>query len=234
MHEYVTVPIKFSPDSLADFENRFISALNDERYKVIVLIGGPTYFSMGMDLTYISTHYDADFVSQFCHILKMVRNSHKPVLAKVEGNVIAGGLALLSVVDFILSSDSASFSLPEVTFGITPTIAMSCLLERIRPHHLKYFVWSSSVISAKQALKWGLIDQINTLENLDQDIQVISNKLSRIPKSAIRESKLLLAEQYSFEESLDLGSHLLVERLNDAQTIEKIRHYLEDIKLFND
>ncbi|EIS79657.1 enoyl-CoA hydratase/isomerase family protein, partial [Yersinia pestis PY-66] len=49
MHEYVTVPIKFSPDSLADFENRFISALNDERYKVIVLIGGPTYFSMGMD-----------------------------------------------------------------------------------------------------------------------------------------------------------------------------------------
>lgn len=70
MHEYVTVPIKFSPDSLADFENRFISALNDERYKVIVLIGGPTYFSMGMDLTYISTHYDADFVSQFCHILK--------------------------------------------------------------------------------------------------------------------------------------------------------------------
>ncbi|EIS08375.1 putative enoyl-coa hydratase domain protein, partial [Yersinia pestis PY-48] len=30
-----------------------------------------------------------------------------------------------------------------------------------------------------------MIDQINTLENLDQDIQVISNKLSRIPKSAI-------------------------------------------------
>lgn len=92
MHEYVTVPIKFSPDSLADFESRFISALNNEDYKVIVLTGGPTYFSMGMDLTYISTHYDADFVSQFCHILKMVRNSHKPVLAKVEGNVIAGGL----------------------------------------------------------------------------------------------------------------------------------------------
>ncbi len=52
----------------------------------------------------------------------------------------------------------------------------------------------------KTSPKWGLIDQINTLENLDQDIQVISNKLSRIPKSAIRESKLLLAEQYSFEE----------------------------------
>ncbi|MFA3761713.1 enoyl-CoA hydratase/isomerase family protein [Yersinia sp. 2544 StPb PI] len=234
MHEYVTVPIKFNPNSLADFESRFISALNNERYNVIVLTGGPTYFSMGMDLTYISTDYDANFVSQFCTILKMVRSSHKPVLAKVEGNVIAGGIALLSVVDFILSSDTASFSLPEVTFGITPTIAMSCLLERIRPHHLKYFVWSSSVISAKQALKWGLIDQVNILENLDQDIQVMSKKLSRVPTSAIKESKLLLTEHHSFDERLDLGGHLLVKKLNDSQTIEKICQYLENIKLFND
>ena len=234
MHDCVTVPLKFNPGSLVDFESRFTSALNDERNKVIVLTGGATYFCMGMDLVYISAAYDTSFVSQFGGILKMVRNSHKPVLAKVEGNVIAGGLALLSVVDFILASETASFSLPEASFGITPTVAMACLLERIRPHHLKYLVWSSNPISAKQALEWGLVDHVSAPEKLEQDTQVLSRKFSRVPTSVMRESKALLAEHQSFDATLSLGCQILENKLNDPQTIEKINRYLEDIKLFND
>ncbi|AMO94707.1 enoyl-CoA hydratase/isomerase family protein [Collimonas fungivorans] len=234
MHECVAVPLKFNPGSLADFASRFASALNNERNKVIVLTGGATCFSMGMDLVYISTAYDASFVSQFAAILKMVRSSHKPVLAKVEGDVIAGGMALLAVADVILASESASFSLPEASFGITPAIAMSCLLERIRPHHLKYLVWNSNVVAAKQALEWGLVDHVSTPENLERDIQVLNRKLSRLVPSVIEESKMLLAERHSFERTLNIGCQLLENKLNDAQAMEKIRRYLEDIRLFND
>ncbi|MES2264402.1 MAG: enoyl-CoA hydratase/isomerase family protein [Pseudomonadota bacterium] len=234
MHECIAVPVKFNPDSLADFENRFASALSNTRHKVIVLTGGAAYFSMGMDLAYISTAYNASFVSQFGAILKMVRNSHKPVLAKVEGNVIAGGMALLSVADFILSSDAATFSLPEATFGITPTIAMSCLLERVKSQHLKHMVWNPGPISAKQAFDWGIVDHIATPESLEQDVQAWSRKLARLPLSVVRESKMLLDEHHSFEKTLDLGCQLLQEKLDDPGTIEKISQYLEDIRLFND
>ena len=234
MHECVTVPVKFNPGSLADFESRFASAQNNERTKVIVIPGGASCFSMGMDLVYITTAYDASFVSQFAAILKMVRSCHKPVLAKVEGDVIAGGMALLAVADLILSSETASFSLPEASFDITPAIAMSCLLERIRPHHLKYLVWNSNVIAAKQALEWGIVDHISTPENLERDTRALSGKLSRLSPSVIGESKMLLAEHHSFERTLDMGSQLLENKLSDPKIIKKIHHYLEDIKLFND
>lgn len=234
MHECVTVPMKFNPGTLTDFESRFALAQNNAENKVIVLTGGAACFSMGMDLVYISTAYDASFVSQFGNLLTMVRNSRKPVLAKVEGDVIAGGMALLAVADFILSSETASFSLPEASFGVTPAVAMSCLLERVRPHHLKYLVWSSSVIAAKQALDWGIVDHISMPQELDRDTQVLSRKLSRLSPSVIGESKMLLAERHSFERALKMGCQLLENKLDDPQAIKKIRRYLEDIKLFND
>ncbi|WP_205905302.1 enoyl-CoA hydratase/isomerase family protein [Collimonas pratensis] len=226
--------MKFNPGTLADFDHRFAAALNNEQNKVIVLTGGAACFSMGMDLIYISSAYDASFVPQFGNVLAAVRNSCKPVLAKVEGDVIAGGMALLAVADVILSSETASFSLPEASFGITPAIAMSCLLERVRPHHLKYLVWSSNVIAAKQALEWGVVDQISTPENLDRDTQALGRKLSRLAPSVIGESKMLLAERRSFEKTLNMGCQLLANKLDDPQAIKKIRRYLEDIKLFND
>ncbi|MFJ2990992.1 enoyl-CoA hydratase/isomerase family protein [Collimonas sp. NPDC087041] len=226
--------MKFNPATLADFESRFASAQNNAENKVIVLAGGATCFSMGMDLVYISTTYDASFVSQFGNILAMVRNCCKPVLAKVEGNVIAGGMALLAVADLVLSSETASFSLPEASFGITPAVVMSCLLERIRPHHLKYLVWNSSAIAAKQALEWGIVDHISLPEELDRDTQVLIKKLSRLPPSVIEETKMLLAENNSFESALNMGCQLLENKLDDPLAIKKIRRYLEDVKLFND
>lgn len=234
MHEFVAVPVKFNPGSLADFESRFLCALGNEKCKVVVLVGGDTYFSIGMDLNYISCGSDAGFVAQFSRILKMVKKCHKPVLARIDGNVIAGGMAMLGVVDFVLSSETASFSLPEARFGITPTIAMACLLERIRPHDLKRFVWNPGVISAKQACEWGIVDQVIKPENLARETNALADRLSRLHASVISESKSLLDEHARYETMLDLGCQILERKLADPEAIRKIGHYMEDISLFND
>ncbi|KAG4080572.1 hypothetical protein HA402_008903 [Bradysia odoriphaga] len=156
---------------------------------------------MGMDLDYIATDYAPCFVVQFCNTLKMVRSSSKPVLAKVEGGVIAGGVALLSIVDFIIADEAASFSLPESAFGLTPAIAIACLLERIKPQHIKYLAWTSDAISAKQALEWGLVDKVSSAASLEQDVLLMRHRFSRTPASVIRESRQLLSK-YSLSRML--------------------------------
>lgn len=234
MHESVVVPVKFNPGSLADFESRFLSMLGDERCKVIVLVGDDNYFSMGMDLAYISTAQESGFLSQFSGLLKTIRTSHKPVLARIDGKVIAGGMTLLGVSDFVLSSMSASFSFPEARFGITPAIAMSCLLERVRPHHLKYLAWNPGVISALQAFEWGIVDQVIKPENMDREIKALIEKLARLPMSVVSESKALLSVRTRHEAALDLGCQILERKLADPSVIQKIGRYLEDISLFND
>lgn len=234
MHEFIAVPIKFNPDLLREFEISFGEALNNQQVDVIVLIGGDNYFCMGMDLDYIATDYAPSFVAQFCNILKMVKNSSKPVLAKIEGSVIAGGLALLSIVDFIIADETAFFSLPESAFGLTPAIAIACLLERIKPHHIKYLAWTSVAISAKQALEWGLVDKVSSEASLDQDILLMSHLFSRTPASVIRESRHLLRKHSSFEDIINQGGLLLQEKLKDVQVIEKISDYLENVRFFND
>lgn len=234
MHEFITVPIKFNPDLLRQFEASFSEALNNKQVDVIVLIGRDDYFCMGMDLDYIATDYDPCFVMQFCSILIMVKSSSKPVLAKVEGRVIAGGVALLSIVDFIIADETVSFSMPESAFGLTPAIAIACLRERIKPHHIKYLAWSCAAISAKQALEWGLVDKVSSVASLEQDILSMSQTLSRTPASVIRESRQLLGKHASCEDVINLGGQLLQDKLKDVQVIERISDYLESVKLFND
>ncbi|ALX97488.1 MULTISPECIES: enoyl-CoA hydratase/isomerase family protein [Serratia] len=234
MHEFITVPIKFNPDLLREFEISFGEALNNQQVDVIVLIGRDNYFCMGMDLDYIATDYAPCFVAQFCNTLKMVRSSSKPVLAKVEGSVIAGGVALLSMVDFIIADEAASFSLPESAFGLTPAIAIACLLERIKPQHIKYLAWTSDAISAKQALEWGLVDKVSSAASLEQDVLLMRHRFSRTPASVIRESRQLLSKYSPFEDVINLGGQLLQDKLKDIQVIEKISVYLENIRLFND
>ncbi|MBC3215891.1 enoyl-CoA hydratase/isomerase family protein [Serratia fonticola] len=234
MHEFITVPIKFNPDLLRQFATSFGEALNNQQVDVIVLTGRDNYFCMGMDLDYIATDYDPCFVAQFCNTLKMMKSSSKPVLAKVEGGVIAGGLALLSTVDFIIADETASFCLPESAFGLTPAIAIACLLERIKPHHIKYLAWTSVAISAKQALEWGVVDKVSSEASLDQDILLMSHLFSRTPANVIRESRQLLSKYSSFEDVINQGGQLLQDKLKDIQMIEKISGYLENIRLFND
>lgn len=233
MFERVTVPLTLNPDSLADFDSSFMAARHSDRCRVILVTGGVRYFCTGMDLDYVLDSYEPGFATQFVNTLRMVRNSPKPVLACVEGAVIAGGMALLSVADIVVSSEVASFRLPEASFGVAPAIAIACLRERIAPSALKFLAWTSSAITARRAFDIGLVDYISTPDALDRDVRTLSKRLAGLPSAVLSASRTMLGIRGSFDDALEAGCDLLRSQLNDPGIKERIRCYREVAKSFN-
>ncbi|MCV6639433.1 enoyl-CoA hydratase/isomerase family protein [Candidatus Albibeggiatoa sp. nov. NOAA] len=234
LHEEVQVPLKFNPETMSTFAHEFQKALDNTKTKVIVLTGNDNYFSIGMDLEYLTTQLDDGFITEAGSIFKQVKHSHKPVIAKVENNVIAGGLELLSLSDFIVTTTNATFCLPEASFNITPSIVMSSLTDRMRAKDIKYMVLTSEVISAEKALEIGLVDDVVEPDDIDAKIMAWVKKLKRVSQSVVQDSKFLLSQKAEFDDLLDMGCQMFEAKLNDPDTMQRLKQYLEDIRMFNE
>jgi enoyl-CoA hydratase/carnithine racemase len=229
----VKVPLKFNPTTLSEFEGQLLAALEEASCHTIVLCGAGTCFSTGMDLAYIVSAYEKEFLSQFIRILKIMKSARRPILAKVEGKAIGGGLALLAAADVVLASNDATFSLPEVSVGLTPTVVISSLLERMSSRDLKSFVWGNRALSASQAFTCGLVDKVVKLENLDEEANAWSLKVSRTSSQVIVETKQLLARLHDHDTRVDTGCQWLARRLEEPPTRAMLSDHLAAVQLFS-
>jgi enoyl-CoA hydratase/carnithine racemase len=104
--------------------------------------GGPTYF--GMD----NTPFDA------------IRHSRKPVVSAVNGICQGGGLLMAIMSDLAVASERATFRAPEIYRGIADTGYAQYLPAQIGPARAKDMLYTGRVVTAAEALEWGLIARV--------------------------------------------------------------------------
>ena len=117
------------------------------------------------------------------------RNSEVPILGIVQGGAHGFGAALTALTDITICSEKATFSLPETSHNIMPTMAMSALMGRVSRKALLYMTYTCDEIDAQTALNFGLVSQVVKHSNLKQAEETIIPKLTRIPRSAIKAVK---------------------------------------------
>lgn len=100
------------------------SAVADASVRAIVLTGaGNRAFCAGGDLTPSVGNFKYDYSlvgSPFATLLKYARDLTVPLIARVNGHCLAGGMGLLGMCDMAVSADHAKFGLPEVKIGLFP------------------------------------------------------------------------------------------------------------------
>lgn len=229
MFERVTVPLTLTADSVARFTHQLTRALRNPHAPGILLIGSPDTFCRGIDLDYVCDAYHPAFITQFCDTLTLLRDSLKPVMASVQGDVIGSGLALLGVTDLVLSSHTATFHLPEAGLGLTPTIALACLAERIAPGHGRRLAWASQPTSAHEAFVIGLVDQLATPRHLDRATHTACRHLGRLPEGLFTVCRRMHDDHDAFENALTIGGDLLQRHLSDPAALARIRAYRDTL-----
>jgi enoyl-CoA hydratase len=86
---------------------------------------------------------------------------HKPVVAAVNGNAIAGGMELLYATDIRVAAERARFGLQEVKWGVFPMGGSSVKLPRQLPYaRAMEMLLTGELIDAGQALAYGFINQV--------------------------------------------------------------------------
>lgn len=200
-------------------------ANQDRSLRAIVLSGaGEKAFCAGADLaTGKSFKFDyAEPQQGFANLLRAAHATHVPLIARVNGACMAGGMGLLAMCDLAIAAPHARFGLPEVKVGVFPAQVLSVLQGLIGRRALADLCITGEPIGAQQALAIGLVNEV--AEDLDVAVHRLLARIVDKSPSAIRRGLYLMkhldglpfAQSIAFTES-QIGLFALTEDAAEGQ-----------------
>jgi methylglutaconyl-CoA hydratase len=102
---------------------------------------------------------------------------HKPLIAKVTGDVYAGGFMFLAGATFVIASDNIKLALPEVKRGIFPMQVMAALLNVMPARKVIDWCVRGYQLPVQKAFEYGLVTEVCKPNMVDTAIQNILNEL---------------------------------------------------------
>jgi enoyl-CoA hydratase/carnithine racemase len=165
----------------------------------------------------------------FKDLLLALWRATKPVIARVNGPALGGGLGLVAASTFAVASSEAKLGTPEVNVGLFPFMIMA-VLERVMPRRkLLEMMLFGEKLSAEQAAAAGLVNRVVPASELDAAVKAYTDMIAS--KSPITLKLGLQALSDTQELTLDEKLPVLHERLfaalqtDDAR--EGMRAFLE-------
>src|SRR5882724_11644409 len=130
-----------------------------------------------------------------------------PVIARIPGWCLGGGLEFAAACDFRIAAHDAKFGMPEVKVGIPSVIHAALLPRLIGWGRARWLVMTAENIDAPTALSWGLIDVVAEPGGLDAAVERTIKALLECGPEALRTQKALLRqwEELPLTESVDLS-----------------------------
>ena len=193
---------------LASMGQAIAAAQTDRNIRAIVVTGsGSKAFCAGADLQSANA-FTTDYSEPHGHLaqlLRVAKASTIPLIARVNGACMAGGMGLMSMCDMAVAASHAVFGLPEVKVGVFPAQVLSVLQHLIPRRKLAEMCLTGEPITASQALEYGLVNYVGD-ESMDLDarLQWLLDRLLDKSPAAIRRGLYTMkkVEAMAFEESM--------------------------------
>jgi len=181
----ISNPDKYNRLTSADMEEiaRRLGEINsDPEIKVLVITGeGDKAFCTGADLgefqeTNILYHRKRnELYRKLCIALHETR---KPLIARVNGIAVAGGMAMVTLSHFAVACEHAKFGTPEINVGAFPSMVMVGILRSVpRKTALKMILLGEN-LNAQEALEAGLVNAVVPFGELDRSVNELADKLA--------------------------------------------------------
>lgn len=160
------------PASIVELRAAFARAQADAGVRAVVLTGsGDRAFCAGADLQPESGSFEPDFsrtTSDFAQLLREGYACTLPVVARVNGHCLAGGMGLLAMCDLAVAVDSALFGLPEVKVGLFPMQVVALVRRLVPARTLDEMCLTGEPLAASDALRAGLVNHVVPADGLDE------------------------------------------------------------------
>jgi enoyl-CoA hydratase/carnithine racemase len=190
---------------LAGMAQAIEAAQADRGVRAIVITGaGEKAFCAGADLqsaNAFTTDY-SEPVGHLARLLRVARASHVPLVARVNGACMAGGMGLLAMCDLAVAARHAVFGLPEVKVGVFPAQVLSVLQHLIPRRRLAELCLTGEPLTSAEALDCGLVNYVD--DDVDAKLQWLLARLLDKSPAAIRRGLYTMKkiEAMPFEESM--------------------------------
>jgi enoyl-CoA hydratase/carnithine racemase len=155
----------------------FEKAKGDDDVRVIVLTGTGNTFCAGADLAGLGaggSFEDSAIYRLFTGFPKL----GKPVIGKLQGHAIAGGLGLAVSCDLVIAADDVKLGTPEVNVGLWPMMIMAIINRNVAPKHAFELYYTGRNITPAKAERIGLITEAVPRAELDAKVAELARTIA--------------------------------------------------------
>ncbi|MGJ5203551.1 enoyl-CoA hydratase [Bradyrhizobium sp. HKCCYLR20261] len=197
--------------AILDVQNGLHSLASDTGIRAVVLAGESERSMIGgADIKEMATLGQASaeaFISRLAGLCEAVRNFPAPVIARMPGWCLGGGLEVAAACDLRIASHDAKFGMPEVRVGIPSVIHAALLPRLIGWGRTRWLLMTAETIDAPTALAWGLVDSVAAEGELDAAVERAIDSLLACGPEALRIQKALLRqwEELPLKESVEVS-----------------------------
>lgn len=192
-----------------DIAAAFEHADDDDEVHVIVLAGAGRGFCGGYDLKDFAERpgtnpgiqdmpwdamIDYKFMARCTEKFMSIWRCHKPVIARVHGDAVAGGSDIALCSDIIVMNKDARIGYPPARVWGCPTTAM--WVYRLGAEKAKHMLFTGDLIDGKRAEEIGLVHQSVPLKEIDKAIRNLTDRIKGVPKNQLMMMKMMVNQAY--------------------------------------
>lgn len=134
------------------------------------------------------------YIDRLRQLCDGVRLLSMPVIARIPGWCLGGGMELALACDLRIASEQAHMGMPEVKVGVPSIIHAAMLPRLIGKARANWMLLTGEVVDAREAQSWGLLDRVVAPEALDAEVDRIAGMLAGLGPRVLAQQKRLLRE----------------------------------------
>jgi enoyl-CoA hydratase len=235
MHPPEGKPPTLDPDVITALDQVLaeIEARANELNAVVLQSASPKFFCAGANVKVLETigrDSIGPWVERGHRLMNRLEALPVPVVARVEGYAMGGGLELAMACDLIFASANAKFAQSETKLGfVTGWGGSYRLVRRVGLARAKELIFSGRLFAADEAVRLGVADWQGTPEALGRQLDEFLRALAGNSRVAVREMKQILASclRTRLEENAAIEADASLRCLTEGDAAERLRNFLQ-------
>jgi len=220
------------PEMVSELLYALEDALAEETVRSVVLTGAGSAFCAGGDFGSMSGLAEGEGLASkgdYKDLLLAMWHTTKPIVARVNGHAMGGGLGLVAASTFAVASFEARLGTPEINVGLFPFMILA-VLERVMPRRrLIEMMLSGERLSAEEAAGAGLVNRAVEPGELDSAVKSYTDSVAskspltvRLGLEALRDT-----DDLKLSEKLPVLSERLARCLSSEDAREGLTAFFE-------
>lgn len=190
----------FSDVAIADITQAFLTVGARADVLAVVLAAEGPAFCAGADLNWMRRMADytrdenRDDAGKLAEMLRVIYECPKPTIARVQGDVYAGGMGLVAACDMAVAADTAGFCLSEVKIGLIPATISPYVIRAMGARAAHRYFLTGERFDAAEAHRIGFVHEVTGAAALDEKIDAMLKPLLSAGPAAVRACKQLVID----------------------------------------
>ena len=190
----------FSDEVIAEITAAFVDVGGRADVRAVVLAAEGPAFCAGANLNWMRRM--ADYTREenlidagkLAQMLRVIYECPKPTIARVQGDVYAGGMGLVAACDMAVSVDTAGYCLSEVKLGLIPATISPYVIRAMGARAAHRYFLTAERFDAAEALRTGFVHAVVAPDQLDAKVDELARAITAASPDAVRACKKLVQD----------------------------------------